>query len=486
MNRRDFLRNAGLAGAAGLIAPNLTTLTNIDSLSRLAGAASTYATEPSVLDHPASECPVDTVVVLMLENRSFDHLMGWIGTDETYLEAGRKRFGKKFYVDGSIDEKYKNQIGQLINTYPVSAGDTTGSLYRLCGYTTNPGHGWYAGRLAMKKGFLAPKNNEMNAVTYYPESYVPVLSSMARRFSISDRHFASVMGETMPNLQYVHSGTSNGAKDNPIELDVGIWPQETIFDQLAAANVPARFYYTDFPYNLCFGEKAATYTSSLNRYYEDASRGTLPNYSFVEPGFMGPEKANMEWPGDLNVAQAMIASVFKALVDSSQWERSMFVLLWDDWGGFYDHVAPVQFADERSSSVVNNNFGLSGFRIPAFVASPWVERGHVSHLVRDHTSIMRFLQWRFLGAPAFGPNQGSGGKWWLTKRNRYAANLGTELTATKIDPDPEFDLVPKLPPISPYCTGLPDAVEEPVQSLAFQKLVKRDFPHAHQPWLENA
>lgn len=486
IDRRKFLRNVGLAGAAGLMAPSISGLGHLEPFTRWAGAASNKDVEPSWLDKPPAECPVDTVVAMVLENRSFDHMLGWLSTDEKYMEEGKLRYGKQFKIAASNNEEYRNQKGQLVSTFPITAADTDGNPDRICGYTTNPGHGWYTGRLTAKKGFLAPPKNELNALAYYRAEDVSVYAELARRFSVSDHHFCSLMGETMPNRQYFMSATSNGAKDNPPVISPGMWTQPTIFDQLTAANIPCRSYYTDLPISLLYAGAAAENTVSMNRYYEDAAQGTLPAYSVLEPSFEGPNKANAEWPGDINSAQAMIQSVLDALMRSPQWERSLFVLIHDDWGGFYDHVAPTNFPDQRSSKNINEDFGYSGFRTPALVISPWVKRGQVSHQVQDHVAVMRFLQWRFLGAPAQGPGRGRGSKWWLNKRNRYASNLGAVLTATSVDPDPEFDRQRKLPPISPTCFGLPLNINEPTHSPAFRDLLNRSYPPAKQPWLKLA
>ena len=144
--------------------------------------------------------------------------------------------------------------------------------------------------------------------------------------------------------------------------------------------------------------------------------------------------------------------MFRAFTNSPHWERGLFILTYDEWGGFFDHVAPPVLPDLLSSSVDEKNFGQAGFRVPTVLASPYARPGYVDHRQYDHTSIMRFLEWRFLGAPAEGP-QGDG--WWLTPRDRNANNIGASLGAA--DPDPElFDLddLPLRAP-TPQCSGAP-------------------------------
>ena len=117
----------------------------------------------------------------------------------------------------------------------------------------------------------------------------------------------------------------------------------------------------------------------------------------------------------------------------------MFVLTYDEWGGFFDHVAPPVLPDDRASTIDQENFGQASFRVPTVLASPYARRGFVDHHVYDHTSVLRFLEWRFLGAPAQGPGE-DGDTWFLTTRDRNARNLGASLVAEKPERDVGFDV----------------------------------------------
>jgi phospholipase C len=124
-------------------------------------------------------------------------------------------------------------------------------------------------------------------------------------------------------------------------------------------------------------------------------------------------------------------------------------MLYDEWGGFFDHVHPPIVPDDRRSPDSENDFGQTGFRVPAIVASPRARPSAVDHSRADHTSVLRFLEWRFLGAPARGP--GGDRHWWLTRRDRHAHNLGTALGATRPDPELGFDVDLALPEGGPGC-----------------------------------
>ncbi len=123
----------------------------------------------------------------------------------------------------------------------------------------------------------------------------------------------------------------------------------------------------------------------------------------------------------------------------------MFVLVYDEWGGFFDHVHPPVVPDARASSDDGNNFSQLGFRVPSLLASPYARPGYVDHNLYDHASILRFLEWRFLGAPAQGPGK-KGDRWFLTKRDRYANNYGASIRMT--NPTPELDFPTPLPVVA--------------------------------------
>jgi phospholipase C len=131
--------------------------------------------------------------------------------------------------------------------------------------------------------------------------------------------------------------------------------------------------------------------------------------------------------------------MFAAFTSSKHWKRGLFLVTYDEWGGFFDHVEPPVLPDDHASSLDGENFGQAGFRVPTVIASPYARRGFVDHRQYDHTSILRFLEWRFLGAPSEGPGRANA-TWFLTERDRHANNLGASLSAQRVAPDVGFDL----------------------------------------------
>jgi phospholipase C len=190
---------------------------------------------------------------------------------------------------------------------------------------------------------------------------------------------------------------------------------------------------------------------SLDQYFLDAPRGELPAVTFITPGMGTPFRTDDHPQGDISLGQRFIQAIFSSFVRSPQWQRGMFVLTYDEHGGFYDHVRPPIVPDDNASKHDKNNFGQAGFRVPSVLASPYARRNYVDHTLYDHTSIMRFLEWRFLGAPPQGPGR-ENDTWFLTARDRHTNNYGASLRAG--EPDPEVDLdtpLATVPPVSYAC-----------------------------------
>jgi phospholipase C len=436
----------------------------------------------------ASECPVDTVVVLMMENRSFDHFLGWLGTDQTYLDAGRSRWGANFRVAARQNFRYRDPMGRWVATEQLTANPEDPNPYRVC-TGPMPGHDWSSGRVQRDHGFLAAgSHNKESAIGYYTADEVPVHAALARRFTVNDHHFASLLGPTFPNRMYFHSAQSEGRKQDPGPLRPGIFDDLTIWDHLSKAGVPAAYYYGDSPASiLVYGVRMHPYIRVLDRYFEDCANGTLPNFTFIAPAFTGAFRTDDHPRGCINIGERFLLETFGAFVQSRQWSRGMFIVCFDEWGGFFDHVRPPHLADDRASSIDADDFSQAGFRVPSIIASPFARPGAVDHTVYDHTSIMRFLQWRFLGAPAQGPGTGTG-RWALTKRNRYANNIGRTLSTER---DDEVDLqISVRRPTIPCGNEAALAVQDPEPdafrvSAEMQALTDRLYPAPTlTPWLD--
>lgn len=480
MDRRAFLRGSlGAAGGAVLAGSRLGDLT-------VARSRPLRLTPDRVLDLPAAESPIDTIVVVVLENRSFDHVLGWLADDKRYLDRGRRRHGHDFHVAGSIHERYKTPNGKILATRDIfDVLHSEAAALRGCTFKV-PGHTWDAGRVQRDHGFLARgTGNDEYAVTYFDGSSIPHHRAIAEQFTILDQYYASLLGPTFPNRQYIHSAQSEGQKGDPGPLRTGIFTSETIWDRLAAANVPATYYYTDLPLLRLWGTRMKPFIASLDRYFEQAASGTLPNVSMIDPSFTGVRRADAHPRGDIRIAAAFAIAVLEALLRSPQWSRSLFFLTYDEWGGFYDHLPPPHFPDDRASRNDADDFGQAGFRAAAALMSPYSPKNAVDHTVYDHTSILRFIEWRFLGAPASGP-AASSGRWWLTKRDRHANPIGQTLRAHIVNRDIPDQLVPRgvAAEVTLACAEQAEVEEKPfVTHPSFDEERARDHPEAtHRPW----
>ncbi|MGH2807209.1 MAG: alkaline phosphatase family protein [Actinomycetota bacterium] len=439
MDRREFLKKtavvAGAGAASTLVTPEL-----------LRAATRT----PSVLDLPPVESPIDTVVVLMMENRSFDHYLGWLRTDEVYIEQGLSRYGPSFRVDGDNEQTFVAPDGEPIDTYYLPEKPDEENPYRGCEHP-DPGHGWDDGRAQRDGGFLAEgSENDLYALGYYREEDIPYYARLAREFTVFDNYHCSLLGPTFPNREYLHSAQSGGTKDNTIPFESRGFQWETIWDRLMSAGVPSGYFFVDLPVTALWGERLIPVTHHIEQFFGRAATGTLPNVTFVDPGFTTGFRTDDHPYCDIRAGQRYVYNIIKAVVESPQWERTALFITYDEWGGFFDHVAPPHLPDDRASSNDEEDFSQAGFRVPTLLASPFAPKGFVDHQVYDHTSILRFLEWRFLGAPPRGP----GGKgWYLTKRDRFARNIGDSLMPD--NPVMEFDTSDpfQVPVTSAPCPG---------------------------------
>ena len=390
LRRRDFLARAasvaGMAGAASLLPP--------DTLLAQAAAAK-RAPLPS-----ARNMPIDHFVVVMMENRSFDHYFGW-------LEG----------ADATQDATYEDPSGKTVKTRHAS---TLEAEWQGCGHP-DPGHGWNSGRAQLRDGFLAEgSGNDEFALTYYEEGELEYIHAVARRYTLYDRFFCSVLTSTWPNRYYMWSAQSGGKKNNNPPLDTAGNQWETIFDRAIANGLDARYYNSDLPFSAVWGARGASWTRPLAEYYADCATGTLPHISFVDPPFRdgggGDGLSADEHPhGDVRLGQAWMADVVNAFVRSPNYRRGALFIVYDEWGGFFDHVTPPSVPDARQSANLDEDFGQMGFRIPAVAISPYARKRkgemRVSHQRLGFESILKLITYRYrLGN--------------LTLRDARAPNIG--------------------------------------------------------------
>jgi len=417
LRRREFLQRTAMA--AGLAA-SMATVLSPDVL--VAEAASRQRRTP--LPAPRN-LPVDTFVVLMMENRSFDHYLGWLpGAD------GRQ--------DGLA---YATNDGQTLATHRL-APDFQGCAFN------DPDHSWEGGRTQVNggamDGFLRSGDNDAFSVGYYAQEDLPFIPAAAQAFTAYDRFFCSLLASTYPNREYMHAAQSYGNKDNSLPAGGG-FPDTTIFAALAAKGIDARYFYDDLPVSAFWGVPGLARSGRVQEYYERCAAGTLPALSFVDPSFLneGGGTSGDEHPhGDVRTGQAYMADVVHAFMESPQWKRGALFIVYDEWGGFFDHVAPPTVPDIRASNDPAHDYGQLGIRIPAVAVSPYARRRFVSHDVFAFESILKLIEYRFGLSP-------------LTRRDAYARNIGRSFD-WESKPRLELPALPDPPDVlSAQCSNRP-------------------------------
>jgi phospholipase C len=391
LRRREFLaRTAAAAGGIGLA--NVLPTQHL-----VAEAAKRQRTKlPSPKD-----LPIDTFVVLMMENRSFDHYFGWRD------DADAKNAGLQ----------YPDKDGKLLPTYRLTPD------FQGCDHP-DPDHGWDGGRWQYNGGrndrFVMGNaegtGSDEFAIGYYLQEDLPFMAPASKEFLTHDRFFCSILSSTYPNRHYMWGAQAGGVRTNEIPAETLGYQWETIFDRALSKNVTAKYFNSDLPFAALYGTRGVGWTENIQDYYARAASGTLPNISYVDPPFRDGGGGNGvsadDHPhGDIRLGQAFMSDVVHAFMESPQWRRGALFIVYDEWGGFFDHVPPPRTPDDRQSAKPEDDWGQMGFRIPAVTISPFVKRGAVSHATLGFESILKLISYRF----ALGH---------LNKRHRYAYNIG--------------------------------------------------------------
>ena len=406
LRRREFLaRTAVLAGGAALAA----TL----PADQLVAEAARRTARPN-LPSPRN-MPLDTVVVLMMENRSFDHYFGW------HEKADARNTGLR----------YPDADGNDIPTYRLTPD------FQGCSHP-DPDHGWDGGRWQWHRGrndrFVTGNRegtgSDEFAIGYYLKADVPFIPHAADAYTLYDRWFCSIMASTYPNRHYQWGAQNGGQKSNefPIDADLGFtW--ETIFDRAQARGVSVAYYPSDLPFGGLYGSRALPWIRPISQFYSDAAAGNLPQICFVDPPFRdgggGDGLSADEHPhGDIRLGQAFMSDVVHAFIESPQYARGALFVNYDEWGGFFDHVPPPFVPDDRRNRRnLDDDWGFTGFRIPGVAVSPFTRGGRVSHMPITHESILKLISYRF-------------GLGHLNMRHRYATNIGRTFNWRRPDPEP--------------------------------------------------
>jgi phospholipase C len=329
---------------------------------------------------------IEHIVVLIMENHSFDNLLGMV----PHLVPGRAS------VDGLTVRH-----GKPINANP----DANGNLVRAqhatspCQLIGEPSQSWDASHQSwdsgLNDGFVKASGDI--AMRFWDQRDIPFTYSLAQYFPIGERHFCSLLGQTFPNRSYFFAATSQGTVDDTVAP--GPPANGTIFDRLDAHGIDWAVYYQSYPSMVIVPETdtpaRAPRIRKFERFLGDVAAGHLPQFTFLDPDYTTTSEEN---PQDIQLGERFIAEVVQALMRAKTWKRTALFITYDEHGGYFDHVPPPPAIPPDSilptitSTDYPGAFDRYGFRVPTIVVSPWAKPRYVSRVVQDHTSITAFVE----------------------------------------------------------------------------------------------
>ncbi len=363
---------------------------------------------------------VEHVVVVMMENHSFDNYLGTLGRGDGFTIG----------ADGRPTNSCPAPDGNPVRAFHL---DNTCQLPKKPSQNWTPTHvQWDGGKM---DGFVRSESGPV-AMGYWTARDLPFYAGLASTFPLADRWFASCMGQTYPNRRFLLAGTARGNIHTNVDtLSDPPPPAGTIVEALNRHSISWRDYYSDLPSLGLYlpvlqanGDKAV----KIGQFFADAEAGTLPAFSLVEPNFDHGSEENSE---DITRGEAFVSRVVDAVLHGPAWPKTLLVWCYDEHGGYYDHVPPPTAPppDDVPPTLkpgdVPGTYGQLGFRVPAVVVSPHARKGYVSSVVHDHTSVLALLEHKF-NLPA------------LTRRDGWADDL---LDSVDLGSSPAFLRPPTLP-----------------------------------------
>ena len=444
---------------------------------------------------------IDHIVVLMLENRSFDNMLGWLGA----------KGGRKQKVNGVAGKKLSNPIPLYAERPKGRKTIPVGKSHEMTNPSPDPGEAYFhvntqlyglvnpqenrnepfnrkpynlpkngkLPRTAPMNGFVTDFINAFNGLQHrqptfdeykiimecFDEDDVPVISKLAKEYAVFDAWHCSVPSQTFCNRSFVHSATSNGAVTNAPFYHWLLHDSQTIYNRIEDKGDPKitwKVYYDKLDAVSVTGLLNPTlwkYHDGNFKYMEDfeddAANGTLPSYSFIEPRVF-LDHSDQHPPADVEAfgtssvlaGELLINRIYQAVRNGRNWEHTLLIITYDEHGGCYDHVPPpaaIPPDPDAPTGQYDFKFDRLGVRVPTIMISAYIKRGTVVSDVYDHTSIIRTVCKRWDLEP-------------LTERDRHANSFEKALNAQKARTD--------FPIIKPRPYETPENVrEEPINDL---------------------
>ncbi|HLH60340.1 MAG TPA: alkaline phosphatase family protein [Ktedonobacteraceae bacterium] len=428
------------------------------------------------------------VFVLMLENRSFDHLLGF-----SNLHGTDALTGQPTTIDG-LDPTHHWNLDPHGNKIPVSSPaawsmphdpghEFTDVKIQLCGLKGNYPQIDNSGFVADYATVDAEHPGEVMKC-FAPEQ-LPVLTTLAGEFAVCDRWFSSMPGPTWPNRFFIHAASSGGLDHSPSNADIAdsilfngyTFDNGTIYDELDDEGFSWTVYKGDlFLQALAISGMTVRLAEGRFRDFADFNKDVQnPDYStsyaFIEPDYRALSDfvcGNSQHPlDDITRGEALIKRTYEAIRNSPHWENSVLIVTYDEHGGFYDHVHPPRAVapGDKPTNPENNrssfDFKQLGVRVPAVIVSPLIPKNTIDHTVYDHTSVLATVESIF-GLPP------------LTERDKQANSLNHLFSLDA----PRADAPATLP--DPAYSGI-SCGDEPVERLATKQLIENPAKAAAPP-----
>ena len=386
-----FTRRAALAAAAG--GAGALYASGLPAWARTFSGSAGRLRRPNSLPFPHMPAGAESmhqikhVVVLMLENHSFDNVLGLV----PFESPGRSG------VDGLTMRR-----GRLVNTNPGPDGPVRAEhASSPCQLSGKPTQAWNASHISYdggrNDGFV--RASGPIAMRFWDKRDLPFTYSLAKHFPIGQRYFCSVLAQTYPNRRFLFTGTASGLIATTAETFKVPAKNGTIWDRFDRYGIDYKVYYQNAP---TWAIVPGTVTAArgkrqhlFDQFYPDVAAGKLPAFTFLDPNYGTTSEEN---PQDVQVGEQFVARVVNALMRAPTWKNTALFITYDEHGGYYDHVPPPKAIkpDNIPPMLAPGDrpgaYDRYGFRVPLLVVSPYARKNYVSNVVQDHTSILAFVE----------------------------------------------------------------------------------------------
>jgi phospholipase C len=400
---------------------------------------------------PPDQSGIDHIVVVMMENRSFDHYFSWVPG-----------------ANGKQALSFADTDGKSHKNYDLSPN------YQNC-TLADPDHSYDGGRTQFNNGkmdgFLKTQPaGDLFPIGYYTDKDLPFYKGVVENWTLCDAYHCGILGPTQPNRYYMHAGQTNKKDNTTKHFDL-----PTVWDKLQSVGRTGRYYYGDLAGWALVSVEFSGHNPGVanirpfSQFLTDARNGNLADVSYVDPAMLGEGAgtSNDDHPlADIRSGQVFLNQVYDAVRTSPQWANTLLIINYDEWGGFYDHVAPGIAPVTPEEFAATGNDGRLGFRVPCMAIGPRARRNYIAKQQVDPNSILNMIAWRF----GFDP---------LGARGTSSLNFAQLLDFSKpadTSAAPAFN-VPDDPSYGQSCKSQMAAAEQTMEPARYAELERRHAEH---------